>query len=255
MIYGICNRVFVKRNTCVMQVSAPLATLVYKCGSMRYEFRMIFGLCLLICYFTILFPKNIRLFYKMSGLQNDCSLYLPCMKTTYFIIPGLGNSGEGHWQTHFEYGGNHFTRIEQNEWDAPKCEDWIQRIDEVLSKHDLSNAVLVGHSLGCVTIAHWAKQTGKIVRGALLVAPSDLEAEQYQKAFPAQGFTPIPREKINFPTIVVTSEDDPWISGTRARYFAEQWGSKLISLGNAGHINVSSGYGVWPQGLEILNTL
>lgn len=177
------------------------------------------------------------------------------MSTTYFIIPGLGNSGEGHWQTHFETQGSHFKRIEQTEWDAPQCQDWIRRIDEALTGHDLANAVLVGHSLGCVTIAHWARQTGKTVRGALLVAPSDLEAEQYQKAFPAKGFTPIPREKIAFRTIVVTSENDPWISTTRARYFAEQWGSEFISLGDAGHINVASGYGPWPQGLEILRSL
>jgi predicted alpha/beta hydrolase family esterase len=177
------------------------------------------------------------------------------MSTTYFIIPGLGNSGETHWQTHFETTGSNFKRIEQAEWDAPLCHDWIQRIDEALASEDLANVVLIGHSLGCITIAHWAQQTGKTVRGAMLVAPSDLEAEQYKNAFPAKGFTPIPRSPLPFRTVVVGSENDPWMSGERARYFADLWGSEFVSLGDAGHINVASGYGPWPQGLQILSTL
>jgi len=177
------------------------------------------------------------------------------MNTTYFIIPGLGNSGEGHWQTYFERSGPNFTRINQDEWDAPVCDDWVARVDEVLAGHDLSKVVLVGHSLGCVTIAQWAQRTGKVVRGALLVAPSDLEAPQYQDAFPITGFTPIPRARLAFPSIVVGSENDQWMSGERARYFAAQWGSEFISLGDAGHINVASGYGAWDAGLTVLERL
>ncbi len=45
------------------------------------------------------------------------------------------------------------------------------------------------------------------------------------------------------------------MTGERARYFANLWGSEFVSLGDAGHINVASGYGPWPQGLQILNTL
>lgn len=35
--------------------------------------------------------------------------------TNYFIIPGLGNSGDEHWQTFFEQTGNNFQRIVQQE--------------------------------------------------------------------------------------------------------------------------------------------
>lgn len=177
------------------------------------------------------------------------------MNTSYIIIPGLGNSGEEHWQTYFENSGPNFTRIHQADWDAPVCDDWVARVDEALAVRDLSNVVLIGHSLGCVTIAQWAQRTGKVVRGALLVAPSDLEAPQYQDAFPITGFTPIPRARLPFASIVVGSENDHWMSGERARYFAEQWGSEFISLGDAGHVNVASGYGKWDEGLALLGRL
>lgn len=175
--------------------------------------------------------------------------------THYFILPGLGNSGPEHWQTWFEQSGDHFTRINQADWDAPLCKDWVDTIDKALEGQDLENVVLIGHSLACSTIAHWARQTGKVIKGALLVAPSDLEAPQYKDTFPAKGFAPIPVEKFRFKTIVVASEDDIWVSFERAQYFADQWGSEFISLGQAGHINAASGYGKWEEGLEILKRL
>jgi predicted alpha/beta hydrolase family esterase len=171
----------------------------------------------------------------------------------YYNIPGLGNSGPEHWQTYFESRIEGYRRIEQKEWDAPACEDWISTINECLEGQDLSNVVLVGHSLGCATIAHFAARYGKHVRAALLVAPSDLEAPAY--TFPAVGFDPIPLQKINFKTIVVASTNDPWVSLERARYFADCWGSDIIEIGAAGHINAASGHGPWDKGLEILKSL
>lgn len=170
--------------------------------------------------------------------------------TYYFIIPGLGNSGPDHWQTHLEKQGENFIRIQQNEWDAPDCEDWISNIESALSNYDLKDVVLIGHSLGCTTIAQWAKKFNKKIKGALLVAPSDIEAPVY--TFPSTGFVPIPMERIDFKTIVVTSQDDVWVSLERATYFAEKWGSELLNIGNAGHINADSGYGEWKECLEIL---
>jgi len=173
--------------------------------------------------------------------------------TNYFIIPGLGDSGPEHWQTFFELSENNIQRINQKEWDAPICNDWITTIENVISNYDPTSIVLIGHSLGCTTIAHWAAQYNQKIKGALLVAPSDIENPVY--TFPAIGFGPIPKEKINFKTIVVASSNDPWVSPARAKYFADCWGSEFIDIGHAGHINTASGYGEWKQGLEILKKL
>ena len=170
--------------------------------------------------------------------------------TNYLIIPGLGNSGPEHWQTFFEQSGSGFSRIEQKEWDAPDREEWVKTIDEKISQFDPGSVVLIGHSLGCTTIAHWAAQMQLPIKGALLVAPSDIEQPVY--TFPATGFAPIPLAKLPFPSIVVASEDDPWVSLERARFFASKWGSRFINIGKAGHINVTSGFGPWADGLKIL---
>jgi len=173
--------------------------------------------------------------------------------TNYLIVPGLGDSGPQHWQTYFENSGNNFYRVDQQEWDAPACEDWIAAIDTKVAGFDPSTVVLIGHSLGCAGIAHWAKKYNHIIKGAMLVAPSDLEAPHYN--FPATGFAPFPLDKINFKTIVVASTNDEWVSLERAKFFADSWGSGFINIGNAGHINAASGHTNWEEGMAILKTL
>ncbi len=175
------------------------------------------------------------------------------MMTNYLIVPGLGNSGEAHWQTYFEQVLPNCRRIVQQEWDAPACKDWVAAIDAAVSAFEPETVVLIGHSLGCTAIAHWAMQPGKKIKGALLVAPSDIENPVY--TFPAEGFMPIPVKKISFKTIVVASSNDEWVAEDRARLFAHNWGSDFISIGAVGHINAASGYGEWQEGLDILKML
>ena len=111
----------------------------------------------------------------------------------YFTVPGLYNSGPQHWQTHWEkeYG---FTRIEQKEWETPVCNDWLQTIDDTVTQYPLEEVILIGHSLACCTIVRWAEKYKRIIKGALLVGPSDVEAPSYPPG--TTGFSPMPY--INF---------------------------------------------------------
>jgi hypothetical protein len=54
---------------------------------------------------------------------------------------------------------------------------------------------------------------------------------------------------------MVTSDNDPYVGLQRAREYASAWGSSLVVLENAGHINVASGHGAWPEGFALLSTL
>ncbi|ULQ54863.1 alpha/beta hydrolase [Flavihumibacter fluvii] len=143
--------------------------------------------------------------------------------------------------------------MNQKDWDAPYCNDWVTTIEAAIDGYDPSDIVLIAHSLGCSTVAQWTWKNQKAVKGALLVAPSDLEAPVY--TFPAQGFFPIPQDKLPFRSIMVASDDDPWVSLDRAQFFANNCGSEYINIGAAGHINAAAGFGPWPQGLDILKTL
>lgn len=168
------------------------------------------------------------------------------------IHPGLGNSGQQHWQSIWEKQFN-FTRIEQQDWETPICSDWVKTLNEYVSRYDPANLILVGHSLACAAIAYWARQYSITIKGALLVAPSDTEADSYPTG--TSGFMPMPLGKLPFKSITVVSNNDFYVSRERASLFADSWGSEIVNIGDAGHINVSAGYGEWNKGLDLLKKL
>ena len=176
--------------------------------------------------------------------------------TPVLILPGLGDSGPDHWQSHWERRDTACTRLMQTEWDAPLRADWVACLDAALLAVR-QPAVLVGHSTACPLIAHWAVAASPgrhvHVRGALLVAPSDPEGPHYPEG--PQGFSPVPLVRFPFPSIVVSSTNDPYISVTRAREYAAAWGSRYVELADAGHINVAAGFGAWPEGWALLDEL
>ncbi|HEU4699553.1 MAG TPA: alpha/beta hydrolase [Gemmatimonadales bacterium] len=172
------------------------------------------------------------------------------------ILPGLGNSGPEHWQSHWERRDPTCRRVLQDEWDAPHCAAWVTRLDEALARQDVP-VVLAAHSSACALVAHWAAGTAPArsarVRGALLVAPSDPEGPHYP-AGPV-GFGPVPLRSLPFPSIVVASSDDRYVTPARARCYAEAWGSRFVLVPDAGHLNAASGFGAWPEGYALLDSL
>jgi predicted alpha/beta hydrolase family esterase len=172
-------------------------------------------------------------------------------KTRFFVVPGLCSSGPAHWQTYFERQNPDFTRIQQREWDAPDRAEWVETLEQALAGEDFSQVVLIAHSLGCPTVAHWAATYRHRLKGALLVAPVDVDTAAFA-ALPPTGFGPMPLQRLPFPSKVVTSTTDHWVTEARARQFAEAWGSELVVIGDAGHLNAASGHGDWPAGLALL---
>jgi predicted alpha/beta hydrolase family esterase len=65
----------------------------------------------------------------------------------------------------------------------------------------------------------------------------------------------MPLRKLPFRSVVVSSIDDPYVTFEHAEFFAHSWGSHLIKIAVAGHINAASGYGPWPDGEQWLEEL
>lgn len=176
------------------------------------------------------------------------------MSANVLILPGLYNSGPEHWQTHWERAHPEFRRVEQDDWDRPRCSDWVARLEDAVREGG-PDTVLVAHSSSCALVARWAETTKqpRWVRGALLVAPSDTEAPSYPEG--PEGFSPMPLNRLPFPSIVVASSDDPYVTLERAEEFARAWGSEFVNIGPGGHLNSASRLGDWPVGFALLERL
>ena len=178
------------------------------------------------------------------------------MAVTTLILPGLQSSGPEHWQSYWERRDPSCQRVEQAEWDAPRCADWVSRLDEVVTR-TAGDVALVGHSSACAMVVHWAAaaspDTVRRVRGALLVAPSDPEGANFPQG--PSGFAPVPMSPLPFRSTVVASENDAYVSLEQAQIYARAWGSDFVNAGTAGHINSASGLGDWPEGRALLERL
>jgi serine hydrolase len=173
------------------------------------------------------------------------------------IIPGLGGSGPGHWQTLWQARLPRCSRVVQRDWDRPDRELWLQGLRQAV---DAAGApvVAVAHSLGCALIAHaaarWPALVRRSVRAALLVAPADVDSPERTPA-ETRGFAPLPRARLPFPATVIASHDDPFVTLDRARVLAAAWGADFVDAGSIGHINAASGLGDWRAGRRTLEAL
>ena len=163
------------------------------------------------------------------------------------VLPGLGGSGPDHWQTRWAAKLSTARVVEQEDWDRPDREAWVGRIVEAV-EGCAKPALLVAHSLGVIAAVHAAAAlSAGAVAGAFLVAPPD--AERPDLPAHIHGFSPIPREPLAFPSLLVASRNDPYASYERQEDFSYSWGSALVDAGESGHLNPESGFGPWPEGL------
>ena len=154
------------------------------------------------------------------------------------IVPGLRGSGPTHWQSWLQAQVRGARRVEQDDWATPELDRWAVRLAETVAGDD-GPWIAVAHSFGCLTVArHLQLRPDSPLRAALLVAPAEPERFGVAELLP-QG--PLGR-----PSTLVASDNDPWMSAESSRAWARRWGSAWLTLGEAGHINVESGFGPLP---------
>ena len=169
----------------------------------------------------------------------------------FIIQPGWKGSGPDHWQSHWQQRLGAI-RVENANWQQPDLEGWLLGLDQALQQAQRPT-IVIAHSLGCVTVAHYARRHPGRIAAALLVAPADVERAFVPREL--MPFAPLPRQALPFPSRVVASDNDPFCKSSRAARLAGYWQSPLTWLHQAGHINVASGHQQWEEGLDLLPPL
>lgn len=164
----------------------------------------------------------------------------------FVLVPGRFNSGADHWQSIWERSLPIWQRVDQRNWNDPDTDRLRGSLGRLLAQCKRP-ALLVGHSLGALACVCLATEMRSRVAGVMLVAPAE------PAKFHAEEL--VPMAALSQPSILVASHTDPFLGFARAEYWAGVWGSELVDLGEAGHINVDSGFGSWCYGLEVLRRL
>ncbi len=169
------------------------------------------------------------------------------------IVPGLRNSGAGHWQTVWQQRLPNAERIQLPQWERPDLQQWADAIVTTVRAQRAS--YIVAHSFGCLATAYALDRlcggtNGEAtaeVRGILLVAPAD------PQKFGIEAL--LPDSALPVPGLVVGSRTDPWLSWSKAQQWAQRWALPIYCAGDAGHINAESGHADWPEGWTLLQRL
>jgi predicted alpha/beta hydrolase family esterase len=173
-----------------------------------------------------------------------------CMKSNVLVVSGLWDSGPQHWQTQWMQEQASWSKVAHRDFAAPQRDEWVAELDAAIAACE-GPPILLAHSLGCMAVAHWAQSGSPLkIAGAMLVAPSDVEAASYP--VDPNGFAPVPMALLPFPSLVVASTNDEYAELGRSQAWAKAWGSEIVEIADAGHLNGDAGYGPWPEGLRLL---
>jgi uncharacterized protein len=179
---------------------------------------------------------------------------------TVVLVPGLRGHVEDHWQTRLAAAMPGARMVAPLGRTYPGLQSRVTLLDQAV-RDAAGPVILVAHSAGVLVTAHWAAQYSPTrVVGALLATPATLAAElpaEYPSIdeLRAHGWLPIPREPLPFPSIVAASSNDPLANPVRLAGLAAAWGSRVHDLGAVGHLNPASGFGEWPESVELIDQL
>ena len=176
------------------------------------------------------------------------------------IVPGLRDHVAEHWQTHLAHTlGQGAHTLAPLQADRLSCAAQVAALDQALAALGRP-ALLVAHSAGCLTVAHWARHHRRPVHAALLVAPPDFDAP-LPAGYPdpatlqTNGWLPVPRARLPFRSQAVLSSNDPLSALDRAQALAAGWGSEVLLAGAVGHLNPAAGYGPWDRAQALVHAL
>lgn len=173
------------------------------------------------------------------------------------IVPGVGGSEHDHWQSWLQRQLKSCSRVQQQDWNKPVLHTWVEQF--VKTVQAIQEPIqIVAHSFGCLTTVAALAQHPELnqkIKNLVLVAPANParfgdagfardSQNDYQQYFH--------QLKLQVPTQMIISENDPWLNFQDALQLAKAWKIRPKNLGQVGHINVASGFGPFPEIYDFL---
>ena len=173
------------------------------------------------------------------------------------IVPGVGGSEHDHWQSWLQRQLKSCSRVQQQDWNKPVLHAWVEQF--VKTVQAIQEPIqIVAHSFGCLTTVAALAQHPELnqkIKNLVLVAPANPArfgdagfARESQNDY-QQYFHQL---KLQVPTQMIISENDPWLNFQDALQLAKAWKIRPKNLGQVGHINVASGIGPFPEIYDFL---
>lgn len=175
------------------------------------------------------------------------------MAKKVLLLAGWGGSDFPHWQSWLageiakDYGTVSFLKF--SDFEFPNFAIWKKELLTHLK--DFKPDIVICHSLANTLWFHLcnANSITKVEKLYLVAPPSQTcDIAEIESFFPLD----MPKNAYADKTLLITSTNDPYMSMDEAKKLQDSLEVEMIVLKNAGHINAGSGYGEWPQILQMI---
>lgn len=183
------------------------------------------------------------------------------MQKHVIIVHGWDAAPESNWfpwlKSELEKLGHRVSVPAMPEPAQPEVGAWVRCLEQAAGRVDPS-IYFVGHSLGCITIAHFLQQLPEDAAAGGCVFVAGFSGNIQNPATRNFYEKPLDAARVRShsgPVTAVFSKDDPRVPLERAREFARQLEAKEVLLDGFGHFVGSRGVTRLPVVLETLQEL
>lgn len=184
-------------------------------------------------------------------------------KINIYAVHGYTSSNDTEW---FPWLKEQFNNTSVNvcipkmpDSNNPCFEEWIGKLKSTITNMD-ENTILIGHSLGCVTLLQYILQENIKIKGAILVSgfirenPMKVQTEGLSQFVDKDLDIEIIKELIPIKR-VITAIDDDIVPSKATMSLANELEAELIVLKNGKHFIARDGYTEFPVLLKELNKI
>ncbi|MFM2484118.1 RBBP9/YdeN family alpha/beta hydrolase [Celerinatantimonas yamalensis] len=177
-----------------------------------------------------------------------------------YLVHGYTASVNSHWFPWLEaqFVDNchvQFKRIAMPDPNEPKVESWLTTLNQHLQIDH--STILIGHSLGCISLLRFLAQLGQPIHGVLLVAgfaesiATLAELDPFsQLQLPYQQL----QEQIKH-RVMLYSDNDPVVPAQYSRRLAEQLMMQTYQMSGYGHFLAKEGVSELPLAAQIIHKM
>ncbi|MEK6658207.1 MAG: alpha/beta hydrolase [Campylobacterota bacterium] len=178
------------------------------------------------------------------------------MKQKILILHGWGGSDFPHWQSWLageiakDYGCVSFLKF--SDVDFPQKDVWMSELIKEIE--EFKPTIVVCHSIANILWFHICNEIKlpEIEKLFLVVPPSfKCDIKELESFFPCE----IPLKLYAKESLLITSTNDPYMTGDEAAELQKALNIPMKVLENAGHINWVSGYGEWQWMFEEIKNI
>ncbi|NOW04677.1 RBBP9/YdeN family alpha/beta hydrolase [Clostridium beijerinckii] len=183
--------------------------------------------------------------------------------TNIYVIHGYTSSSKSEWfpwlKEQFKDSSIKVSVPDMPDSGDPHLEPWLNHLHKCIMDID-ENTILIGHSLGCITVLHYILEKNVRIKGAILVSgfinknPMDEQTEGLQEFVDSP--LDVARIKSLIPKrIAITAIDDDIVPTEATQKLAKELDANLIILESGKHFIARDGYTKFPVLLNEIKKL